>query len=147
MRVEILSKFAVWGLIKNDFPNNTAVISFYTPINNSDKYKVDYQNVCDSVFYVAVPDINVEGLEEYGYTTDTFLSEVNDLADFIYDAKEKNKNIICQCDFGRGRSAACAAAILEHFEKRGKDIFMNDQYYPNKLVYQKVLSALEEKCK
>jgi hypothetical protein len=99
------------------------------------------------VFYVAVPDISVETLEEYGYTTDTFLSEANDLADFIYDAKEKNKNIICQCDFGRGRSAACAAAILEHFEKIGKDIFMNDQYYPNKLVYQKVLSALEEKCK
>jgi protein-tyrosine phosphatase len=147
MRIEILSKFAALGLIKNDFPDNTAVISFYTPINNSDKYKVDYQNACDSVFYVAVPDISVETLEEYGYTTDTFLSEANDLADFIYDAKEKNKNIICQCDFGRGRSAACAAAILEHFEKRGKDIFMNDQYYPNKLVYQKVLSALEEKCK
>ena len=147
MRVEILSKFAAWGLIKNDFPNNTAVISFYTPINNSDKYKVDYQNVCDSVFYVAVPDISVETLEEYGYTEDTFLIEANDLADFIYDARDKNKNIICQCDFGRGRSAACAAAILEHFEKRGNDIFSNDQYYPNKLVYQKVLLALEGKRK
>ena len=58
MKIEILSKFAVWGVIKNDFSNNTAVISFYTPINNSDKYKVDYQNVCDSVFYVADPDIS-----------------------------------------------------------------------------------------
>ena len=45
------------------------MISFYTPINNSDKYKVDYQNVCDSVFYVAVPDIGVETLEEYGYVS------------------------------------------------------------------------------
>ena len=34
--------------IRNNFPDNTAVISFYTPVNNSDRYKVDYQNVCDS---------------------------------------------------------------------------------------------------
>ena len=141
MKVEIFSKGAVLDLIDAKFPNNPAVISFYTPTHGRDK--VDYQNVCDNVFYVGVHDIGLESLSEYGYSSDMFLSEADDLAEFIYAAKEQNKDFICQCHFGRGRSAACAAAILEHFEKKGNDIFNDDQYYPNKLVYQKILSALE----
>ena len=41
MKVEIFSKFAALNLIRKNFSDNTAVISFYTPVNDSDRYKVD----------------------------------------------------------------------------------------------------------
>lgn len=39
----------------------------------------------------------------------------------IYTAVEHEMDIICQCEHGQSRSAACAAAIKEHFEKSGID--------------------------
>jgi hypothetical protein len=90
-----------------------------------------------------IPDIDLEILGDYGYTYDTYLKEANALAKFIYEAKDRGMNIICQCDFGQSRSAACAAAILQHFEGRGIDIFADYRYYPNQLVYHKIFDALE----
>ncbi|MCM1166131.1 MAG: hypothetical protein NC299_14270 [Lachnospiraceae bacterium] len=55
-------------------------------------------------------------------------------------------NIICQCEYGQSRSAGCAAAILEHFSHAGISVFSDRDYYPNKLVYNKFLDALE-RCK
>ena len=42
-------------------------------------------------------------------------------------------------------STACAAAILQHYEGRGIDIFADYRYYPNQLVYHKVFDALQKK--
>ena len=144
MNVEIYSKMAVRELIKNGFPDNVSVISFYTPVGSSDvaRFRVDYSNVCDSVFYIGVPDIDESGFSEYGYTDETFLIEADDLADFIFRANADGRDIICQCDFGTRRSAACAAAILEFFEGRGNEIFSNDRYCPNLTVFNKVFNAL-----
>ncbi len=50
--------------------------------------------------------------------------------------------LYCQCEFGQSRSAAVAAAVLEHFEGRGGEIFTDRRYGPNPLVYQKLLAAL-----
>ena len=50
-------------------------------------------------------------------TYETYFPEVEELADFIYMAIEQGMDIICQCEYGQSRSAACAAAIKEHFEK------------------------------
>ena len=99
------------------------------------------------MFYVGIPDIDESSFEEYGYTEETFLSNASELADFIYSAKENGRDIICQCDFGTRRSAACAAAILEFFEGRGDEIFLNDSYSPNLVVFNKVLSALQKRNK
>jgi len=71
------------------------------------------------------------------------MENANSLAEFIYDSKQNGLDIICQCDYGQSRSAACAAAILQHFEGRGIDIFADYRYYPNQLVYHKVTEALE----
>ena len=140
---------SVTTLIKNNFPSNVAVISFYRPLRGPDpnKLRVDYSGVCDDVFYVGIPDIDESSFEEYGYTEETFLSNASELADFIYSAKENGRDIICQCDFGTRRSAACAAAILEFFEGRGDEIFLNDSYSPNLVVFNKVLSALQKRNK
>ena len=146
MEVSIYSRKAIGELIEKGFPQNTAVISFYTPKSKRDykESRVDYSGVCGRVFYVGIPDIDIEILSEYGYTYETYLAEADELAKFIDKAKENGLDIICQCDYGQSRSAACAAAILQHFEGRGIDVFSDYRYYPNQLVYHKVFDALEK---
>ena len=149
MKVDIYSRKAIKELMANGFPKNAAVISFYTPKSKRKESEicVDYRGVCDKVFYVGIPDIDIEILADYGYAYETYLSEANELAKFIYSAKEDGCDIICQCDFGQSRSAACAAAILQYYEGRGIDVFADYRYYPNQLVYHKVFDALEKNDK
>ena len=146
MKVEIHSRMSIKKLIEEGFPKNTAVISFYTPqkMRRAEDVRIDYSEVCNKVFYIAVPDIDLKCLSDYGYTYDTYIEDTLGLVEFIYDAHSYGLDIICQCDFGQSRSAACAAAILEHFENRGIDIFVDYRYYPNQLVYHKVFDALEK---
>lgn len=149
MKVEIHSRMSIKKLIEEGFPKNTAVISFYTPqkMRRAEDVRTDYSGVCEKVFYIAVPDIDLKCLSDYGYTYDTYIEDIKGLAEFIYKAKNNDMDIICQCDFGQSRSAACAAAILEHFEGRGIEIFADYRYYPNQLVYHKVYDALKERLK
>lgn len=139
MKVDIYSRKAVESMNKEDFPKNTAVISFYDP----DGTKFDYTGCTENVFYVQIYDIDIDVLDKYGLTEETYFPEADDLAKFIYDAKNKGFDIICQCQYGQSRSAACAAAILQHFEQDGISIFADYRYYPNQLVYHKVFDALE----
>ena len=146
MEVSIYSRKAIKELIDKGFPQNTAVISFYTPKSKRDykESRVDYSGVCGRVFYVGIPDIDIEILDDYGYTYETYLAEADELAKFIYKASAEGLDIVCQCYYGQSRSAACAAAILQHFEGRGIDVFSDYRYYPNQLVYHKVFDALEK---
>ena len=139
MKVSIHSRSSIAELMQKGFPENTAVISFYTP--SKDK-PINYQGVCDKIFCVGIPDIDIEILADYGYTYESYLAQAEELAKFIYEAKTNNLDIICQCDYGQSRSAACAAAILQHFGGRGIDIFADYRYYPNQLVYHKIFDAL-----
>ena len=134
------------GLIDGDFPENTAVISFYTPKNKREvgDGRVDYKGRCKALYYVAIPDIDIEILADYGYTYDSYLKEATELSEFIYKAKNDGLDIICQCDYGQSRSAACAAAISEHFYKNGIEIFADYRYYPNQLCFHKIFDALKE---
>lgn len=146
MNVSIYSREAIEELIKGDFPNNVAVISFYDPISDfkSKDYKpVDYSCKTDRVFKIQIHDIDLEILEDYNLTYDTYFPEANSLAEFIYNAKKDGLDIICQCEYGESRSSGCAAAILEHFYSNGISIFVDYRYYPNQLVYHKVFDALE----
>ena len=76
-------------------------------------------------------------------TYETYFPEVDDLAEFIFNAKKEGKDIICQCEYGESRSSGCAAAIHEYFYKDGIKIFADYRYYPNQMVYHKVYDALE----
>ncbi len=145
MKVDIYSRKAIKELMAKGFPPQTAVISFYTPRNKRDieEARLNYEGICTKVFYIGIPDIDIDILADYGYTYETYLAEVDELARFVYDAKASDNDIICQCDYGQSRSAACAAAILQHFERRGIDIFSDYRYYPNQLVYNKIFDALE----
>ena len=147
MKVGVCSRMIAADLIKKDFPKNVSVISFYTPLRGPEpnRFRVDYSEVCDHVFYVGIPDIDESSFDEYGYSEETYIENASELADFIFDAKENGRDIICQCDFGRSRSAGCAAAILEYFYGCADKIFLNDKYCPNLMVFEKVFSALHEK--
>ena len=108
-----------------------------------DRYNpVAYSDKPNRVFQVAIHDIDIEILGDYGLTYDTYFPEAGDLAKFIYEAKNDGLDIICQCEYGQSRSAACAAAILEHFYKTGISVFADYRYYPNQMVYHKVFDAL-----
>ncbi len=146
MNVQIYSRKEIEELLHGDFPDNVAVISFYDPKNKrtpKDDTPVDYSGKCSRVFQIGVHDIDISILEDYGLTYDTYMPEAADLARFIYSAKSDGLDIICQCEYGQSRSAACAAAILEHFYKTGISVFADYRYYPNQLVYHKVFDALE----
>ena len=124
MKVMVYSRKAVESLLRNGFPENTAVISFYDPIdrrNKNDYAPVDYSGKIGRVFYVPIYDIDIEVLGDFGLTYETYFPEVNVLAKFIDKAKNDGMDIICQCEYGQSRSAGCAAAILEHYEHRGID--------------------------
>ena len=56
--------------------------------------------------------------------------------------QREGMDIICQCEYGQSRSAACAAAIKEHFEKSGIEVFADYRYYPNQLIFNKLRDAL-----
>lgn len=146
MKVSIYSRDEIEKLIDNDFLKNTAVISFYDPkgIRSDNLTPVDYKNQAEMIYQVAVYDIDIECLEDYNLTFDTYLPEAKEIAKFIYQAKDKGFDIICQCQYGQSRSAGCAAAILEHFEKNGISIFADYKYYPNQVVFNKMLNALNE---
>lgn len=92
-----------------------------------------------------IHDIDIEILGDYGVTYETYFPEVDKLADFIYTAVERRMDIICQCEHGQSRSAACAAAIKEHFDKSGIEVFADYRYYPNQLIFNKLRDALSRR--
>lgn len=64
-------------------------------------------------------------------------------ADFILKNYNETDLLVCQCHYGQSRSAGCAAAVAEYFFGKGIDIFADERYFPNKIVYHKVLHALK----
>ena len=150
MKVQIYSRKAIEKLLQGDFPENTAVISFYDPPSKrtGEVFKpVDYKGKAERVFTIPIYDIDIEILEDYGLTFDTYFPEVNSLAEYIQQAYKDGLDVICQCEYGQSRSAACAAAILQYYYNDGISVFADYRYYPNQLVFNKVRKALEETTK
>ena len=148
MKVTIYSRDEIEEIIsKGAFPDNTAVISFYDPaIKRLDKSYtyVDYSNICDMVFYSELDDLDIDVLCDKGYTYETYFSEAEDMARFIIKAYSQGRDIICQCEYGQSRSAGCAAAIMEHFDHNGIDVFADYRRFPNQMVFNKLRDALDK---
>ncbi len=148
MKVSIYSREEIEEIIDSgEFPENTAVISYYDPkIKRIDKdyTHVDYDGVCENVFYSELDDLDLECLKLKGYTYDTYFPETYKMAEFIYNAYNNGMDIICQCEYGQSRSAGTAAAILEHFYNSGIWVFADYKRYPNQVVFHKIFDALEK---
>lgn len=145
MKISIYSRSEIEKLIDKGFPENTAVISFYNPagIRSDNESPVDYKGKSEMLFQVAVYDIDITVLKDYGLTYETYLPETDDIARFIKTAQSKGLDIICQCQYGQSRSAACAAAIKEYYNKNGISIFADYRYYPNQVIYHKIYDSLK----
>ena len=78
--------------------------------------------------------------KEYNMFSD---EQANKIAIFYDNNKENISTLICQCEHGQSRSAAVAAAIFEFRSRRGIQIFADDRYFPNKVVFRKVLKAIQ----
>lgn len=145
MNVSVHSRESIEASLREGLPPNTAIISFCDPITarTPKGYKpVDYSGVDNPVMQIPIHDIDIEILGEYGLTFDTYFPEAQALAAFIRKAKADGNDILCQCEYGQSRSAACAAAILEYYNQRGITIFADYRYYPNQLVFHKIYDAL-----
>ena len=147
IKITIYSRNDMEKLLSQGRIENTAIISFHDPVGRGrrcaqDYVPIDFTGKCDCVMQIALHDLDPEALSDFDLTVETYFPEADELAEFIYKAKEDGLDIICQCEYGQSRSAGCTAAILQHFEGRGIDIFTDYRYYPNQLVYHKVFNAL-----
>ena len=144
MEVTIVSGKELEQLIFAGVPKETAIIGFFDTAEEKEEITLPAGYEETAVFRIALDDLDVEELEEFGFSIDSFFPEAEELARFIYRAYEKNLNILCRCAYGQSRSAACAAAILEHFYGKGISVFRDYRYIPNKLVFNKVYDALQK---
>ena len=71
--------------------------------------------------------------------------QAKQISDFYKNVCNDVELIICQCEHGQSRSAAIAAAFFEYREKSGITIFADDNYFPNKVVFRKVLYSLNKR--
>jgi hypothetical protein len=144
-RIEIISRNDAEKLIAGKPLDNTAIISFYAPPRGrlSDCEPLDYSQICDRVFMVEIHDIDIEVLPDFGLTFDEYFPEAYALAGFIKSAVSDGCDIICQCEYGQSRFAACAAAIREYYDGDGIKVFADYKYYPNQLIFNKLLNALK----
>ena len=142
--VSPLNRQELLGKMKQSFGNGAE--------NDSAEFIADIfaQGAAISSFYSSVAvkivedDIYFEELDEFGLNPSTYFPEAEKLAQFIKLVVTLNLDIICQCEYGQSRSAACAAAILEVYEGNGISIFSDYRYYPNKYIYNKLVTKLKK---
>ncbi len=102
--------------------------------------------MCKKVYLSELEDLDIDVLGKRGFSPESYFPDgsVSNMAKFIMDVYNDGMEIICQCEYGQSRSAGCAAAILEHFFHRGISIFADYKYFPNKLIYNKLLEELNK---
>ncbi len=145
MKVRICSRADMEKLLSRGFDEEAAVISLYDPENSSRDYApVDYSGRDIRLFQFAIRDTDLSSLKRYGMRYGDYFPESDELARFIVKAVNDNAAIYCQCDYGQSRSAGCAAAILEHFEKNGIAVFADDKYLPNQMIFNKLMYSLKK---
>lgn len=155
VEIKIMSRDAIEELAKVPFANKTALIS----ITDADYYFAELRHRPAELFQIAFDDVDNDVFEDELGRTPTkeerikiekkykMLSDeqAQEIANFCLRVLDKVEIIICQCEHGQSRSAAVAAAIIEFTTNNGIEIFANDLYYPNKVVFRKVYGALKNK--
>lgn len=135
-----------------EYEQTTAIISItdagwsFAELKNKPDYllQLEFDDVDNDVFIdelgrMPTEDERKKIEKKYSMFTQ---KEAKQIADFYFEVADKVELLICQCEHGQSRSAAVAAAIIEYQSKEGLSIFSDDNYYPNKLVFKKVLEQL-----
>ncbi len=160
MEFEIHSVNSIIRRAKYEFPMKTMLISIGDPDAPSPKllHKPDF--VLRLLFDDITPEDAVDRLElseellnepeklnEILKDFNTFLftdDMANDIVKFVKQHIEEASLLICQCEYGRSRSAAVGAAIMECFNGTGSTVFSDAKYSPNLFVYKKLLKKLRQ---
>jgi predicted protein tyrosine phosphatase len=133
-KVYILNRAEIEERAERLFPKDTAIIS----ITDVGYEFASLKNKPSELLQLKFDDVDAD--EPINIITNR---QAQKIAEFYHKVSKTAKRIICQCEHGQGRSAAIVAAILEYQSGNGIDIFANDQYFPNKVVFRKVLKALK----
>ena len=147
MKIEIHSMQSLKRLAHKPFAPDTALISIgdfgteFPPLEHQPAHilRMEFDDI-------TLSDIDYESSGRYAFRL--FSEEqANQIAAFVYRHREDCETLLCQCHYGQSRSAAVAAAIKEHFDHNGIDIFADEQerYCPNLYVFRKTLQALQNK--
>lgn len=155
MEIAIFNRDQIEVLSQGGFAPHTALISItdagwqYAVLEDKPEFlfQVAFDDVDNDVF---VDELGRAPTEEercrieakYYMLTD---DQADKIADFILSVMGKAELLICQCEHGQSRSAAVAASVLEYINRSGIDIFADDNYYPNKMVFKKVLRQLKKR--
>lgn len=154
MKTLIKSREAIEKMSERQFPKGTLLISI-TDVGDADvklQYEpeyilriefddVDNDVLVDEVGNNASLDEKMAVEKKYNMISQ---KQAYEIARMYYEHKDEITTLICQCEHGQSRSAAVAAAIMEFRSRRGIDIFSHDNFYPNKVVFRRVLEALKD---
>ena len=148
MGIQICSLPALIQLAHKPFAPNTALISIgdfgdEPPVLDYEPAHMLRLNFDD----IMLSDIDYENCGKYAFRLFSE-TQAKQIADFVYQHLRDATTFLCQCRFGQSRSAAVAAAIQEHFEHNGMDIFADEKerYSPNIMVFRMTLKALNERA-
>ena len=154
MNIEIESRESIEERANKPFAAHTALISItdmdydFAKLKNKPEYLLQLKfddisaDVFDELFnrYPAIASA-MRNAKDLNLFTDEQAAEI---AEFVNSILDRAGVLICQCEYGQSRSAGVAAAVRQFLYKSGIEIFADDLYYPNKLVYRKVLKALDD---
>ena len=133
MKFHIQDRDLIEIISRKPFPKGTAVISI-----------ADVGSEFAELWYD--PDellqLRFDDYEPINALTD---EQAKEIAEFYHRVSKTVKRIVCQCEHNKARSAAIVAAIKEYSEGNGIEIFADDRYFPDKVVFRKVLEALKER--
>jgi len=109
MFIEIHSFNSIEALTCESLKKEAALIS----IVDSERSTPDLKNQPDYILQLVFGDTCIE--------TSRAISnkQAQKIADFVFEHKDRIDLLICQCVFGKSRSAGCAAAISEFFTEMG----------------------------
>ena len=150
--IVIMSRNDIENFCNNPITQKTALISItdfgydFATLKNKPDYllQVSFDDVDNDVFEdeLGRKPLDAEKIlieNKYHMLSD---EQAKQISDFYKKVCNDVELIICQCEHGQSRSAAIAAAFLEYREKCGINIFADDNYFPNKVVFRKVLGCL-----
>lgn len=135
-KVIVLNWKQALNLAKEDFSLNRVIIS----IRSIGDYNLEFNPKNYSIKDII--RVHFNDIEDGKYAI-TF-HDAERIAWFVKQYWNKVDQIVVHCDGGVSRSAGVAAAILKYFTNDDSEIFDNPNYYPNMMVYRRVLNALME---
>lgn len=153
--VKIMGREELEGLSSNGFADGTYVVS----ITDADAplvclthrpagiLRMVFDDVGSEEFPISchvMEDADAEDLAVIDLISNPITpSQGEQIAQFVSDNLVNMRHLICQCEMGQSRSAAVAAAIIDHHSGVPCGIFDDARYWPNRLVYHTVLDAFE----